>query len=64
MRAAIADAGLRPGDIGYLNAHGTGPRPGAAAEAAAVRPVLGAQRPSVSATKSPTGHLLGAAGPL
>ncbi|KJS52186.1 beta-ketoacyl synthase, partial [Streptomyces rubellomurinus subsp. indigoferus] len=62
MRAAIADAGLRPGDIGYLNAHGTGTRLGDAAEAAAVRSVFGAQGPAVSSTKSATGHLLGAAG--
>ncbi|WP_369182116.1 beta-ketoacyl synthase [Streptomyces sp. Y1] len=64
MRAAIADAGLRPGDIGYLNAHGTGTRLGDAAEAAAVRSVFGAQGPAVSSTKSATGHLLGAAGSL
>jgi 3-oxoacyl-[acyl-carrier-protein] synthase II len=66
MRAALADAGIAPGELGYVNAHATATPAGDAAEARAIRSVLGpeAERVPVSATKSMTGHLLGAAGAL
>lgn len=62
LRRALADADLEPGDIGYLNAHGTGTKLGDLAEAAAIRAVFGDDGPPVSATKAVTGHLLGASG--
>ncbi|MFI8082321.1 beta-ketoacyl-[acyl-carrier-protein] synthase family protein [Kitasatospora sp. NPDC086009] len=64
MRAAIANAGLAPSDIGYVNAHGTGTKLGDVAETAALRAVFGEHGPAVSSTKGATGHLLGAAGAL
>ncbi|MFB7949120.1 beta-ketoacyl-[acyl-carrier-protein] synthase family protein [Kitasatospora phosalacinea] len=62
MRLALRGAGLAAGDVGYVNAHGTGTRLGDRAEASAVRRVFGADGPPVSATKAVTGHLLGASG--
>ncbi len=66
MSLAIADAGLDPGDVDHLNAHATSTPQGDPSEARAIRAVFGAhaQRLSVSATKSMTGHLLGAAGAI
>ena len=61
MRAALADAGVTAGAVGYVNAHGTSTPLNDRAEALAAREVLGASVP-VSSTKSVTGHLLGAAG--
>jgi nodulation protein E len=61
MRAALAEAGLDPGDIGYINAHGTGTRLNDATEAQAIRAVFPAP-PPVSSTKGAHGHLIGAAG--
>jgi 3-oxoacyl-[acyl-carrier-protein] synthase-1 len=61
MRAALASAGLAPGDIGYVNLHGTGTPSNDAAEDAAVSGVLGRDVPR-SSTKGATGHALGAAG--
>jgi 3-oxoacyl-[acyl-carrier-protein] synthase II len=61
MQAALADAGLAAGEVGYVNAHATGTPAGDRSEARALRSVLPATVP-VSATKSMTGHLLGAAG--
>jgi len=64
MNAAIADAGLDPSDVDYVNAHGTSTPLGDRAELQAVRTTFGehASRVMVSSTKSMTGHLLGAAG--
>jgi beta-ketoacyl-acyl-carrier-protein synthase II len=64
MSLAIADAGLNPSDVDHLNAHATSTPQGDPSEARAIRAVFGAhaERLSVSATKSMTGHLLGAAG--
>jgi 3-oxoacyl-[acyl-carrier-protein] synthase II len=59
---ALRDAGLSPGDIGAINAHATSTPLGDVAEAQAFRLALGDVRPPVTATKSCTGHLLGAAG--
>ncbi|QFZ21239.1 beta-ketoacyl-[acyl-carrier-protein] synthase family protein [Saccharothrix syringae] len=64
MRIALRDAGLSTGDVGYLNAHGTGTKAGDAAEAAAIRDVYGDAMPPVSSTKGVTGHLLGASGAI
>ena len=61
MRAALADAGLQPADIGYVNAHGTGTQAGDAAEATSVQAVFGSAVP-VSSTKPLHGHLLGGGG--
>lgn len=64
MANAIRSAGLEPGDVNYINAHGTSTGVGDKAETAAVKRVFGnyAYQVPVSSTKSMTGHLLGAAG--
>lgn len=63
MRMALADAGMTPEEIGYVNTHGTGTGANDPAECAAIRMVLGENVP-VSSTKSMHGHALGAAGAL
>jgi 3-oxoacyl-[acyl-carrier-protein] synthase II len=66
MRLALADADLAPRDVDYLNAHATSTPAGDVSEARALRAVFGSHTDqlAVSATKSMTGHLLGAAGAL
>jgi 3-oxoacyl-[acyl-carrier-protein] synthase II len=66
MRAAIKDAGIAPGDIDYINAHGTSTPLGDEIELRAVERMLGgaAAKATMSSTKSSTGHLLGAAGAI
>jgi beta-ketoacyl-acyl-carrier-protein synthase II len=65
MRMALADAGAEPGEVDYVNAHGTSTMADAI-ETAAIKSVLGerAREIVVGSTKSMTGHLLGAAGVL
>lgn len=63
MRAALADAGLLPADIDYVNLHGTGTSYNDAMECAAVRRVFG-DAVFCSSTKPLTGHCLGAAGAI
>jgi 3-oxoacyl-[acyl-carrier-protein] synthase II len=64
MRKALADAGVRPEDIQYINAHGTSTPYNDKTETLAIKAVFGAhaRKVGVSSTKSMTGHLLGAAG--
>ena len=64
MTLSLKDAGLEPGDVDYINAHGTSTQAGDLAETEAVKAVFGehAYKLAVSSTKSMTGHLLGAAG--
>ena len=59
---ALRDAGLAPQDIGHINAHATSTPLGDIAEVRALHAALGDHRPAVTAVKSCTGHLLGAAG--
>ena len=62
MQLALKDAGLNPGDVDYVNAHGTSTGLGDVGELAAVQTLFGDAPVSMSSTKSMTGHLLGAAG--
>jgi 3-oxoacyl-[acyl-carrier-protein] synthase II len=61
MRAALADAGMTGADVDHVNAHATSTPLGDAVEARAIAAVCGSEVP-VTATKSMTGHMLGAAG--
>lgn len=64
MRLAIADACVKPTDIGYVSAHGTGTQWNDPIEAQAIQTVFESARPLVSGTKGATGHTLAAAGAL
>lgn len=66
IRIALADAGLQPGDIDYVSAHGTATQLNDAAETAALKLALGdaAYDLAVSSTKSMTGHIMGATGAI
>lgn len=63
MQLALADAGLQPSDIGYINAHGTGTQQGDIAESQATAQLFGQHTP-ISSLKSYMGHTLGACGAL
>ncbi|MBQ1026028.1 beta-ketoacyl synthase [Micromonospora sp. C95] len=62
MDAALVDAGLKPADIGHVNAHGTATPLNDRAEAAALVRCFGGRPPPVTAPKGVTGHLIGGAG--
>jgi len=64
MKTCLADGGVNPEDVGYINAHGTSTELGDIAETVAVKKIFGehAKSLAVSSTKSQTGHLLGASG--
>jgi len=66
MENALRDAGLKPADVQYINAHGTSTQLGDIAETKAIRSLFkgAANSVAVSSTKSMTGHLLGAAGAI
>jgi 3-oxoacyl-[acyl-carrier-protein] synthase II len=66
MENALRDAGLKPADVQYINAHGTSTQLGDIAETKAIRSLFkdAADSVVVSSTKSMTGHLLGAAGAI
>jgi 3-oxoacyl-[acyl-carrier-protein] synthase II len=64
MQRALADAGIAPEAIGYVNAHGTSTPENDRMEALATRAVFGASPPPVSSTKSMIGHTLSAAGAI
>ena len=62
MKQALAEAGLTPDDIGYINAHGTATNKGDAVETGAIKSVFTGKLPFVSSTKGATGHMMGAGG--
>jgi 3-oxoacyl-[acyl-carrier-protein] synthase II len=66
MRIALLDAGARPEEVDYINAHGTSTRANDIAETRAIKEVFGphARRVPVSSTKSMIGHTIGAAGAI
>jgi 3-oxoacyl-[acyl-carrier-protein] synthase II len=66
MRLALADAGVAPGEVTHVNAHGTSTPLNDAAEAAVIAELFGADgvRPAVTSVKGVTGHSLGAAGAI
>jgi 3-oxoacyl-[acyl-carrier-protein] synthase II len=66
MREALSDAGVTPGDVDYINAHGTSTPLNDAVETLAIKAVLGerAYRVPISSTKSMVGHGLGASGAI
>ena len=62
MSMAIEDAGLNPGDVDYMNAHGTSTTVNDRVETVAAKEVFGLNCPPISSTKSMMGHLIAAAG--
>jgi len=66
IRLALADAGVNPDEVGYINAHGTGTELNDLSETYAIKAAFGepAYKIPVSSTKSMTGHMMGATGAL
>jgi 3-oxoacyl-(acyl-carrier-protein) synthase len=64
MRVALEKASLTPGDVGYVNAHGTGTPQNDRVEALALEGIFGRHRPLVSSNKAQIGHAMAAAGSL
>ncbi|MBA4387923.1 MAG: beta-ketoacyl-[acyl-carrier-protein] synthase II [Verrucomicrobia bacterium] len=66
MRMALADGGLDPASVDHVNAHGTGTKPNDVTETQAIKAVFGehARKIPVTAIKSSTGHMMGAAGSI
>ena len=62
MKQALADAGIKPEDIGYINAHGTATHKGDTVETNSIKTLFGDKLPYVSSTKGATGHMMGAGG--
>ncbi|WP_203363918.1 beta-ketoacyl-[acyl-carrier-protein] synthase family protein [Bacillus sp. REN10] len=62
MRAALENAKVKPEEVSYINAHGTGTLANDMSEPKAIRSLMKENIPSISSTKSMTGHMLGAAG--
>ncbi len=56
LERSLKDAGIQPGDVGYINAHATSTKAGDASEAKAIKAIFGLNGPHVSSTKSMTGH--------
>ena len=64
VRLALEDAGLAPGDVSYINAHGTGTDLNDRTEGGVISRVFGDDQPAVSSIKGSTGHGLGASGSI
>lgn len=64
MRQAIERSGIRPGDVDFVNAHGTGTKHNDAAESKVMRDVFGDRKVPISSMKSMLGHCMGAASAL
>jgi 3-oxoacyl-[acyl-carrier-protein] synthase II len=64
IRLALADAGLEPREVGYINAHGTGTDLNDRTEGIVVERVFGDHQPPISSIKGVTGHALGASGAI
>lgn len=62
IKLALNEAGLKPEDIGYINAHGTATNKGDTVETSAIKKVFSEKLPYVSSTKGATGHMMGAGG--
>lgn len=64
IRLALTDAGLEPGDVTYINAHGTGTELNDRTEGIVIERIFGELQPAVSSIKGTTGHGLGASGSI